>query len=64
MKHPRINAIPDPRRDDFSSLHETTVALKSAIEIIVGQRGQGYNHSPTWQDLIDIGLITADQVPK
>lgn len=41
--------------------------MKETIEIITGARKKGTdqrNAMPTWQQLLDLGLITEDQIPK
>lgn len=41
--------------------------MKETLEVITGSRKVGakkYNAVPTWQELLDLGLITDDQVPS
>lgn len=41
--------------------------MKETLEVMSGVRKSGdrkVNAVPTWQELINIGVITADQVPK
>lgn len=56
-------SIPDPTLDP-SSLRDSLLALKQAFEIHSGQRKTPLVAAPTWQDLVDLGLITSDQVPR
>lgn len=55
-------SIPDPNLDP-KSLRDSVLALKQAFEIHSHQRGTPLNAAVTWQDLVNLGLITAAQVP-
>jgi hypothetical protein len=59
IKYP---AIPYPV-EDLASLRSATAALKEVVEIITQQRGSVANSAVTWQDLVNLGLITTAQVP-
>lgn len=55
--------IPEPTTTP-ESLRDTLLAAKQAIEIHTGQRGSKLNAAVSWQDLINLGLITPSQVPR
>jgi hypothetical protein len=55
-------AIPDPSNDP-TSLRISVLALKEAFEIITRQRKNVANAAVTWQDLVNLGLIQASQIP-
>jgi hypothetical protein len=43
----------------------TVQALKQALETILGQRrGSRVTSAVTWQDLVDLGLIEVEQIPR
>lgn len=54
--------IPDPFKT-LESLNATAVSTKELVETLAGQRGSQMDAAVTWGDLVDLGLITADQVP-
>lgn len=57
------NAIPD--LDGSEATDDMALrAMKENLEILTGQRGSRLASAVTWQDLVDLGLITADQVPS
>jgi hypothetical protein len=49
---------------DLMSLHASVVAMKEILETLTGQRNHANDAVPTWQDLVELGLIQPDQVPK
>jgi hypothetical protein len=55
-------AIPDPSLAP-ESLRDSVISVKQAFEIHTGQRGNKLKAAVTWQDLVDLGLIEANQVP-
>jgi hypothetical protein len=55
--------VPQPEAT-VESLYHSVLALKELAETMAGQRGLNVDANPSWQDLIDIGLIQPDQVPK
>lgn len=57
-------AIPQPSPGDPDSLYEAVSAVKENVELLTGQRGTNVTPAVTWQDLVDLGLIAADQVPR
>ncbi len=59
IKYP---AIPPPSTDPVS-LRNADIAIKEILEILTQQRGDPLNAAVTWQDLVDLGLITLSQVP-
>lgn len=56
-------AIPDPFTD-LGSVQNTAAALKEGFEILTKQRGRKMYSAVTWEDLLNLGLITADKIPK
>lgn len=61
---PKFPGIPEPSADPEALLN-TVQALKQAVETTLGQRrGSRVTSGVTWQDLIDLGLIEPDQVPR
>lgn len=56
-------AIPDPILD-LNSVREATAALKEGQEILTRIRGDRSLSAVTWQDLLALGLIKPDQIPK
>lgn len=63
MANLKYGAIPEPR-PDIVSLTSTALATKQAVEILARQRKPILASAVTYQDLIDLGLITPDQVPR
>jgi hypothetical protein len=55
--------IPEPY-EDVKSLRTTALATKELVETLAGQRGQAYDVAITWGDMLDLGLVTTEQVPK
>lgn len=56
-------AVPDPI-SDVNSLRLSVLALKEGQEILTRQRGTRSTSAVTWDDLVDLGLITPAQVPR
>lgn len=63
MSDPRVVPIPQPVQS-VEGMFEAVLALKHAVEILSGQTGPVTSRSPSWQELVDIGLIQADQIPR
>jgi hypothetical protein len=59
LKYP---AVPDPSLDP-DSLRLSLQALKQGFEILSQQRGKRLDGAITWQDLVDLELIDAADVP-
>ena len=59
----KIPAIPEPQANP-ESLRQTALSTKSAIEVLAGTRGGKTNAAVTWQDLVDLRLITVARIPK
>lgn len=58
--------IPDPTMT-MEGLFQTVMALKEAVELLTGQRGASLKivtSGVTWADLIELGLIERDQIPR
>lgn len=56
-------SIPEPRPEP-NVLAECMRAVKQIAEVLTRQRGKPAQSAVTWQDLVDLGLITADRIPK
>lgn len=63
MRKRQQQTIPQPYLD-VNSLHQTAVATKEVAEVLMGQRGSALDAAVTWGDLMDLGLITEDQIPR
>lgn len=61
-RRPQVT-IPQPE-ENLGALYRSVLTLKELVEVIAGQRGSPVDCHPSWQDLVDIGLIKPDQVPK
>jgi hypothetical protein len=60
----RLPGIPDPARS-IDGMFETVTTMKQAVETLAGQRrGSRAESAVTWQDLVDLGLIEALQIPN
>jgi hypothetical protein len=55
-------SIPEPTQDPRSML-ATVQALKEAVEILTGQR-RGLPPQVTWEDLVRLGVVSAEDVPR
>ena len=55
--------IPEPY-ENLASLRTSALATKELVELLAGQRGQAYTTAVTWGDLMRIGLIKEDQIPR
>lgn len=55
-------AIQEPNETP-ESLRQAVIALKEGMEILSGSRGSKLNAAITWQDLVDLRLITIAKVP-
>lgn len=63
MSKRTLPTIPQPDMT-IASIHAAVVALKEAVELLAGQRGDARDIAVTWGDLADKGVITKEQVPK
>lgn len=52
--------IPDP---STANVQESVRAIKQIVEVLIKQRGSKANAAVTFQDLVDLGLITPSQIP-
>jgi len=59
----RLPQIPEPNTT-IPSLHTTALALKSAVDVISGAVGPKEQRAVTFVDLVNMGLITMDQIPE
>lgn len=55
-------AIPEPVAE-IQSVRSTAAATKEGLEILTNQRGSNLLAAVTWQDLINLGLVTPAQIP-
>lgn len=62
FSHRPRNAIPQPFQN-IASLQTTTQVLMEIVEQLAGQRRDVLSAAVTWGDLLELGLITQDQVP-
>jgi len=63
MAKKRLPGIPDPSRS-VDGIFETVTTMKQAVETLAGQRrGSRGESAVTWNDLVDLGLITPLQIP-
>lgn len=60
---PKFPSIQDPAPTP-ESLRQSILQIKEAVEILTRQRRPVTSGAVTWQDLVDLELIAADQVPK
>jgi hypothetical protein len=58
-----LPAIPDPTTDPHS-LRNTAMATKELVETLAGFRGKATDVAVTWGDLVRLGLIAVDRIPK
>jgi hypothetical protein len=56
-------AVPEPY-ENLASLRASVMALKEAVEMLMAQRGTRHDAAVTWADLLQLGLVKPDQVPK
>jgi hypothetical protein len=54
--------IPVPY-EDVQSLRATAMATKELVETLAGQRGQAFDVAVTWQDLLNLQLVTLADIP-
>lgn len=63
MPKRQIATVPEPY-ENLHSLLTAVRALKELAEGLTGQRGTLDDRAVTWGDLVQLGLIKPDQVPK
>lgn len=63
MRTNRYPSIPDSSTDP-EALRKTDLFLKETLEIMTGVRGNRAHSVVTWQDLLDLGLIVPEQIPR
>jgi hypothetical protein len=59
--NPNVPHINQPTLD-VQSIASVVTQLRQGVESLGGHRGQSFDRAATLQDLIDLGLVTADQV--
>ena len=59
---PKYPAITEPTTDP-ASLRDSVLNLKEATEMLTRQRGDPAASAITWADLVNLGIITKDQIP-
>lgn len=57
-----VPSIPEPAQD-VRSLQVAVLALKEAVEVLSGQR-RGSHPPVTWDDLVRLGVIEKQDVPR
>jgi hypothetical protein len=55
-------SIPTPTAD-IPTLTAVATATKELVETLAAQRGDPLDHAVTWNDLLNMGIVTPDQVP-
>lgn len=64
MPNKRLPGIPEPSRS-AEGMFETVITMKQAVETLAGQRqGSRGESAVTWNDLVDLGLISPLQIPR
>jgi len=63
IRSPDYPAIPDPQ-PNLASLHNTVLALKEAVELLTGQRGNRAVSVVTYRQMVVWGKITAQDIPR
>jgi len=58
----RLASIPEPT-STIPGLHATAYALKNNIDVLTGAIGPKEQRAVTFVDLVNMGLITMDQIP-
>jgi hypothetical protein len=58
-----IPGIPEPRPDPVA-LMNTVSPIKQGLEELSGQRGPQDTTAVTWGDLVALGLIARDRMPR
>ena len=56
-------SIPEPN-ENLPSLRSVAVATKELVETLAGQRGDPRDVAVTWGDLINLGLVTKQDIPR
>lgn len=49
---------------ELASIHSTVLLLVDAMQLLQGQTGGRYDVAVTWGDLLELGLITEEQIPR
>lgn len=57
-----VPSIPEPSQE-AQSLQVSIMALKEAVEILSGQR-RGSQPPVTWEDLVRLGVVKQEDVPR
>lgn len=63
VANPKYPPIEEPTVDP-ASLRQTALSTKQTVEILTGQRGNRMDSAVTWGELVALGIIAADQVPR
>lgn len=64
MSNRKLPSIPEPTENALGLVRSVS-ALKEAVEVILGRRSSMRDdRAVTFQDLVDLGLITEDQIPR
>jgi len=62
LKALRLSQLPDPA-PNMASLHVSAMATKNTIDALTGAVGPKEQRAVTFVDLVNLGLITEDQIP-
>lgn len=55
--------VPEPT-ETFDGLRASVMGLKEIAEVLDGQRGNMLDAAVTWQDLVDLGIVSPVNVPR
>ena len=64
MSHQKLPQIPSPLQIEDDKTRKAIVAIKEIVEVREGRLGDNADNMVTFQDLVDLGLITESQIPK
>lgn len=63
MADKKYPAITEPTTNP-ESLRSSILNLKESVEIVTRQRGDKAMSAVTWNDLVELGLVSSAKVPK
>jgi hypothetical protein len=64
MSHQKLPHIPAVSQIEDGNTKKALTAIKEIIEVREGRLGENSDNAVTFQDLVDLGLITKSQIPK
>jgi len=59
----KLPGIPEPY-ENLGALYRTAVTTKETVETLAGQRGAVADAAVTWSDLVKLGLIPPERIPR